>query len=98
MTYEIDAGRKLVVARGTGQVTMAEIFAYHQEVWTRPDVVGFNEIVDFSRIPESIEAPSNDIIKLAKTAAAKDAQTGSRKLAIVAKGDLFFGLGRMYQA
>lgn len=98
MTYEIDAGRKLVLAEGTGTLSMADVFAYHKEVWSRSDVIGFDEIVDFRQVTDTIQASGSELIELAKMASAKDADTGSAKLAIVAKADLPFGLGRMYQA
>ncbi|NMC42784.1 MAG: hypothetical protein GYA46_02600 [candidate division Zixibacteria bacterium] len=96
--YDIDHKRKLVIARGCGVMTMTDLFAYHKEVWSRADVIGYGEIVDITGIDVKSTIPTNEIIDLAKTAAADDAVVGSTRLAIVATGDLFFGLGRMYQA
>lgn len=98
MTYEIDHDRKLVIARGSGIITMTEILDYHRQAWSRPDVIGYGEIVDVTGIDERSAISSVEIVNMAKTAAVDDTVIGPAKLAIIVAGDLFFGLGRMYQA
>ena len=96
--YQIDHARRRVVAQGTGTVTEQEIFAYQREVWARPEVAGFDQIVDMSAA-EHIDAPvpsADGMRDLAALAAGMDHPGQPSRFAIVAPGDLAFGLGRMY--
>jgi hypothetical protein len=86
----------MVQVRGT--LTDQEIFGYQLEVWSRPEVRGYDELIDMSAV-EHIALPSSDRARqLSSLSAAMDARARSSKLAIVAPEDLAFGLGRMYQA
>jgi hypothetical protein len=96
--YRIDEERRLVLARVRGDVTEADLFTYQREVWSRPEVAGFNELVDMSGVGR-IVAPSIDrVLELSSVSAAMDAAQEKSRFAIVAPDDLAFGLGRMYQA
>jgi hypothetical protein len=98
ITYRIDFERRIVVAAAAGTLAEDQILAYQREVWTRADVAGFDELIDMSAV-ESIEGPvpiADRIRDLAGAAAANDPLKGRSKFAIVAPGDLAFGLGRMY--
>jgi hypothetical protein len=87
----------LVVARGSGTVTDADVFDYQHEVWSRPDVVGYDELVDMSAV-ETIAVPTDSRVQqLAAESAAMDPPGCAAKFAIVAPKPLAFGLGRMYQ-
>lgn len=98
ITYRIDSTLKTVFAAGTGSLTDADLFDYQREVWSRPDVRGFHELMDMSGV-ERIESPTTDRVRdLAKLSARMDAGVDSSKFAIVASEELAFGLGRMYQA
>jgi hypothetical protein len=91
LEYHIDHARRLVVAKGNGVLTGADIFGYQREVWSRPDVVGYDELVDMSGVTEiTTPSPAGDNFR------ALAAETPS-KFAIVAGEELAFGLGRMYQ-
>jgi hypothetical protein len=96
--YEIDADRRRVVARGTGTVTEQDIYAYQLDVWSRPEVAGFDQIVDMSAADHiDVPVPSADGMRdLAALAAGMDHPSQPSRFAIVAPGDLAFGLGRMY--
>jgi hypothetical protein len=95
--YVIDHEKRLVKAGGHGTITGEEIFSYQREAWSRPDVAGYDELVDFTGV-ERIDSPSPEgVIQLARLSAGMDAPSASR-FAIVAPRDLAFGLGRMYQA
>ena len=97
--YSIDSARRLVVARGTGAFTPEAVFAYQREVWSRPDVVGYDELVDMTGVETVVEATSDNIQQLAELAASMDAGSPrATKMAIVAPQDLVFGLGRMFDA
>jgi hypothetical protein len=95
--YRIDPQRKLVVAWGTGTVTDPDVFAYQREVWSKPEVAGYHELIDMSEV-KAIEMPSIDRMwELAAVSTAMDRARPSGKLAIVAPRDMAFGLGRMYE-
>jgi hypothetical protein len=94
--YQIDHARRLVSARGRGVVTYQELVEYQVTVWSRPDVAGYDELVDMTAV-EDIAQPSTDRVReLASLSAVMD---GGRpaKFAIVAPQNLTYGLGRMYQ-
>ena len=97
--YHIDHARRLVVARGSGVFTDADIFGYQREIWTRPDVRGYNELVDMSAVKEIVTAnPAGPRIQqLAGEAAAQDEPTHAAKFAIVAPNPLAYGLAREYK-
>jgi hypothetical protein len=95
--HRIDHARRLVLARVRGTLTDEEIFAYQHEVWSRPDVAGYDELVDMGDV-EHIALPSAERVRqLASLSTDMDTPT-TGKLAIVAPKDFEFGLGRMYQA
>ena len=56
LTYSIDHDRRLVLTIGTGTLTDADVFAYQRDVWSRPDVAGFSELIDMSGV-EHIALP-----------------------------------------
>jgi hypothetical protein len=94
--YRIDHGRRMVLATGRGVVTPHDVLAYQREVWVRPDLAGYDELVDLGGI-EGISAPSKGNIQdLASLSASMDSPVSTSKLAIVAPEDLAFGIGRMY--
>jgi hypothetical protein len=94
--HRIDPARRLVLAKVLGTLTDAEILAYKHEVWSCPEVAGYDELVDVSDV-ERIALPSAERVRqLASLSSGMDARTPA-KLAIVAPQDVQFGLGRMYQ-
>jgi hypothetical protein len=97
--YYIDHGRRLVVARGRGVFTDADAFGYQREVWSRPEVAGYDELVDMTAVEEiATPVPAGPRIQqLAGVAAAQDPPTSAGKFAIVAPGPLAFGLAREYK-
>jgi hypothetical protein len=97
--YHIDHARRLVVARGRGIFTDSDIFSYQREVWSRPEVAGYDELVDMTEV-EEIAAPvpaGPRLQQLAAEAAAQDLPENTGRLAIVAPSQVAFGLGRVYQ-
>ena len=100
IAHYIDHARRLVVARGSGIFTETDVFEYQRRVWSRPDVVGYSELVDMSRVEEiAVRDPAGPGVQaLAIEAAGMDAPGTSSKFAIVATDELAFGLGRMYAA
>jgi hypothetical protein len=95
--YRIDGEQRLVVARAHGAVSREEMVAYQVEVWSRPEVAGFSELVDMTDADLTGEAHAEGLLSLAELSAGMDSQTHASRFAIVAPQDLFFGLGREYQ-
>lgn len=95
--YRIDHERQLVLARGCGTLTDEDVFGYQREVWSRADVVGYKELIDMSDVDHIALPSANRVRDLAQLSAGMDRASASSMLAIVARSDLAFGLGRMYQ-
>jgi hypothetical protein len=95
--YQIDHDRRLVTAQGRGVFTHDDVMRYQHEVWTRPDVAGYDELVDMTAVTR-IDATSVDGVRqLAAVAAAMDDPDAYARFAIVAPQDIAYGLGRMYE-
>lgn len=96
--YRIDANLRIVFATPRGTLTTEDLFSYQREAWSRPEVAGFNELVDMRSV-EKIDFESTQRVKeLAGVSASMDDPAKPTKLAVVATVDTHFGLGRMYQA
>jgi hypothetical protein len=97
ITFRIDHERRIVIARGYGTFTDDDVFSYQRAAWSGRDVVGYDELVDMTHVSE-IELPSVQRVQdLASVAANMDLAYAPSRFAIVAPGDLAFGLGRMFQ-
>ena len=96
--YYIDLDRRLVLASASGKLTADDFFNYKRNVWSLPDVRGFNELVDASKAEEILSLTFENISELAKLSAYMDDKTSSTKLAIVASDTYLYGLGRLYEA
>jgi hypothetical protein len=89
LVYRIDRDAKVVVAAGYGTLTDADVFGYERQTGARSDMIG--SVTD-------IDVPSAERVEeLASEAARKDAVDGPAKVAIVAPGELAFGLSRLFQ-
>jgi hypothetical protein len=98
MAYRTDPARRLVIGTCHGVLTDHDVFTYQREVWSRPDVAGYDELIDMSKV-ERIEFVSTSRLRdLAELSAGMDAPSTATKLAIVAPRDLAFAIGRMYEA
>ena len=97
LVYRIDRDAKVVVAAGYGTLTDADVFRYERETGARSDMIGYDELIDVSSVTDIEEATAEHLEDLAAEAAARDSVHGPAKLAIVAPGDLAFGLGRIFQ-
>lgn len=88
---------RLVWAEAQGIITAEDLFEYQRTVWARPDIAGYDELVDMTAVSD-IPAPSPDKIQaLAALSVAMDPPASRSRFAIVAPDDLAYGLGRMYQ-
>ncbi len=96
--YRIDHEQRLVIAKGHGVLTLKDILGYQEDVWSRLELSGYNELIDMSCV-EHIASPSIEGVRdLAKFSARMDTDVLVSRFAIVAPSDLAFGLGRMYEA
>ena len=95
--YSIDHNRRLVIATGRGKLTDRDVFGYQREVWSKPEVAGYDELMDMSGVSHIALESVGRMMQLAQVSAGMDSKSQPSKFAIVAPGDEAFGLGRMYQ-
>lgn len=96
--YRIDHEHRLVHAVITGTLTRDDTFDYQREVWSRPDVRGYHQLVDATGI-EHIDVPfpsAEAMRELAALAASMDDPGVKSRFAIVATSAFAYGLARMY--
>jgi hypothetical protein len=98
LEHRIDHRLRLVLTRAIGTLTDDEIFAYQREVWSRPDVAGYDELVDMSDVEHVAVSSTHRVAELAALSAAMDARAPVSRFAIAAPRDFEFALGRMYEA
>lgn len=96
--FRIDTESRRVVATAHGTLTDTDVFGYQYDVWSRAEVAGFDEIVDMTHVEHvQLPVPSAERLRaLSSLSSTMDATPA--KFAIVAPGDLAYGLGRMYSA
>src|SRR5262245_21607011 len=98
LEHRIDHRRRLVLTRATGTLTGPEMFAYQREVWSRPDVAGYDELVDMTDVEHVAFESVERLTALASVSASMDAGAPATRFAIVAPRDFEFALGRMYSS
>jgi hypothetical protein len=97
ITYRVDNARRRVVATASGTLTESDVFGYQREAWSNAEVAGFDEIVDMTGVVEIVlPSPASDQLRDLAAASAEMDVLASSRFAIVAPGDLAYGLGRMY--
>ncbi|HXX93221.1 MAG TPA: hypothetical protein VEN81_06275 [Planctomycetota bacterium] len=96
--FRIDRRRKLVLAIPRGLLTHEEMVAYQKEVWTRPEVAGFDELIDMTFVDRLDLRSPDQIFELAALSAKLDLGQPPSRMAIVATDRLHVALGRMYRA
>jgi hypothetical protein len=94
--YEIDHARRLVSASAYGVFTSDDAFAYQRDVWSRPEVEGYDELFDMTAVEQVIDGTASRVKELAELAARMDRPDTSSRFAIVAPRDFEFALGRMF--
>src|SRR5258706_16135391 len=98
IVYRVDHDAHLVLALGHGEMTDADVFGYQREVWSRPDVKGYDELIDMTKVTR-IALPSVDRVQdLAALSADMDDKGKRSRIAIVAPADVAYGLARMFQS
>ena len=96
--YRLDHARHIVIAVGHGRITDDDVFDYQHDVWSRADVVGFDELIDWTQVTEVALPSASRVRILAAVSASMDNSAPQSRLAIVAPSDFAYGLGRMFQA
>ena len=95
--YQIVHERRLVMAQGRGTFTSQDVFRYQRDVWSLPEVAGYDELMDMTQV-EDIDLPSTERVReLARLSAEMDARSTTSRFAIVAPSEFSFGLGRLYE-
>jgi hypothetical protein len=95
--YQIVHERRLVMAQGRGTLTGLDVFGYQRNVWSLPEVGGYDELMDMTQV-EDIALPSTQRVReLARLSAEMDARSTTSRFAIVAPSEFAFGLGRLYE-
>lgn len=83
-------------AKGHGILTGDDVFQYQHDVWSKPEVRGYDELMDMSDV-ERIDLPSVRRLKDLASFSADMDSPATTKFAILAPQDEAFGLGRMYE-
>lgn len=97
LSYEIDREQRIVLVTLSGRVTEAEVFGYQWEVWSKPENLGFGEMVDLSQVTDVETVTSEKFAELARLSCTMEDAVAETPLAIVAVTPFQFGLARMYQ-
>jgi hypothetical protein len=96
LRYAVDDEHRIVITTGYAVLTDQELFEYKQSVWSRPEVAGYDELLD-AREVEKVDIPSAERLReLARLSAAMDVNVPS-KVAIVASDPVTFGIARIYE-
>jgi len=98
INYNIDHDQCLVMATPHGVLTDGDVFGNQQEVWSRADTSGYNELIDMTGVSQIEFISADRVADLADLSGSMDSPASASKLAIIATAELHFGLGRMYQA
>jgi hypothetical protein len=98
ITYTIDRPRRTVYASASGVLTPQDLFTYQTEVWSAPELRGYDECVDMLAVTDVEAATDSNMKALAELSARMDDPSAKSKFAIIAHEDLHYGLARMYEA
>jgi hypothetical protein len=91
-SYKIDKERRLMKSTASGVITMADALAHQEELLKDPEFdLSFGQLIDVTQVT-GVEIGSSDLRALSQTRV--HSPTSHR--AILASGDLVFGLARMF--
>ena len=75
--YRIDHERRTVFAKGRDTFTDADAFGYQRDVWSRPELAGYHELMDMTDVT-AIDSPARTRVRdLATLSAAMDPPTAA---------------------
>jgi len=95
--YRIEHAARLVIAAGHGTFTHDDVMGDQHDVWSRPDVAGYDELVDMTNVTQIALTSTSRVRELAALAAGMDDPARRSKFAIVAPATIAYGLGRMFE-
>ncbi len=95
MIIDRDAG--LIRTTASGRVEGSDLIAYYRNLRTHPDFrSNLNEIFDATRI-ETVDLTAEDVRRLSNLTEEFTKRGVPVKVAIIAPGDVEFGMSRMYE-
>ena len=94
--FGVDNQQRLLLLKGLETLTVDDIVAYLREVVSRPDVVGFNGLVDLTGAKDIVIGMMGKIQLFGQISKSLDGRWSSSRLAIVTSGDDRFGLDGLY--
>ena len=95
--FVIDHERQLIMTKAHGTMTHEDIMWYQHAIRSRPELNGYNELVDMSQVERIALQSIERVRELAARSAGMDGDSPPSRFAIVAPTEEAFGLGRMYQ-
>lgn len=96
--YQVNAERRLILAVASESIGERDLIGYQQDIGTRPELAGFDELIDLSLVDSLLDIHLSTIKRVADLATSMERAHSPSKLAIVAPQDIYFGLGRMFEA
>ncbi|MBI1795753.1 MAG: hypothetical protein HY076_02275 [Candidatus Eisenbacteria bacterium] len=103
ITWEVDHARRLVLAKASGVMQGHEVREYQTTVWSRPDIAGYDELVDMTDVQEIALTSASRARELASISAEMDRPAPADgpdrppRFAIVAPNEIAFAMGKMYE-
>lgn len=94
--FTIDPARRLVIVVGSGELVDLDFFTIESEIWSRPEVAGFDQIVDMTDVTGIIGISASKLRALAALSSKYDPPTGAARMAIVSPDPLLIALGHAY--
>ena len=98
--HRIDTDAQLIVTTWEGKAIDIDLInaikRYQEDYQSNPDCSDFNEIVDF-RQATSIKLTTEGLEHISEIASETDEERDDKKLALIVKSNLAFGLARMYE-
>ena len=95
--FVIDHEQRLIMTKAHGTMTHEDIKGYQQAIRSRPELNGYNELVDMSQVEHIALQSIERVRELATRSAEMDGDSPPSRFAIVAPTGEASGLGRMYQ-
>jgi hypothetical protein len=93
----IDKGSNLIRTTASGRVTGRDLVDYYHRLRAHPDFRGsLNEIFDATQV-DTIDLTADDVRRLSSVTEEFTRRGVPVKVAIIAPGDLEFGMSRMYE-
>jgi len=94
--YGINEQERLLLLKGVDTLTVDDLVAYLRKVVARPEVVGFNGLVDLTGVKDIVLGMMGKIQLFGQLSSSLDNRWSSSRLAIVDTGDGRFGLDGLY--